>query len=146
MVNGRTKGAAGEREFCKWLSDNLDIPHAERNLEQVRGGGSDIVNCYPFVFEIKRVESLDLQNAWIQCKNACEEYRKSGFGYDENLLPVVAFRFNRKPWEFLISAQLIGCEKGYLRTTEKTFISWAKMQLELYKTTARTSFALLANG
>lgn len=116
-INSRSKGAAGEREFCKWLNDKLKLDFMpERNLDQVRNGGSDILGVYPFVFEVKRVENLDLKGAWIQCKS------------DANFLggePVVAFRKNRKPWRFLISSKHIGCTTGFMILEEKTFIEWA---------------------
>ena len=76
MVNARSKGASGEREFCHWLTDNLGLEVIpERNLEQVRSGGADICNVYPFIFEIKRVEVLDLKGWWIQVKEAWHEIR-----------------------------------------------------------------------
>lgn len=166
MTNGRAKGATGEREFCKWLSDNLNISHAERNLEQVRSGGADIVNVYPFVFEVKRVENLDLTAAWIQVKEAWKHLKYGGDEnpymeevlefkeklldlypviVDMNLIPVVAFRYNNNPWEFLISAELIGNNLGFLRLNEKTFLEWSKGQLDMYKEKGRTSMAELYN-
>ncbi len=121
-INSRAKGAAGEREFCKWIVNNLNIIeqeiNPERNLEQVRSGGADIIGVTPFVFEVKRVENLDLQGAWVQVVTA---KRKNHSGWH----PVVAFRYNRKPWEFLISAQHIGLDLGYIRLTKSTFKKWA---------------------
>jgi hypothetical protein len=142
-INSRAKGATGEREFCKWLSDNLGIHHGERNLEQVRSGGADVTNCYPFVFEVKRVEKLDIQAAWIQCKKAWLEIATNDVDgtVDANLIPVVSFRYNNKPWEFLISAELIGNDRGFLRVSENTFIEYAKRELDLYAREAITSMA-----
>lgn len=120
-VNGRAKGAAGEREFCKWLQKKFELDFLpERNLEQVRSGGSDILGVYPFVFEVKRVESLDIVKAWIQCKT---DARAAGGE------PVVAFRKNRQPWEFLISATHIGNEFGFIRMDERTFLEWAERKI-----------------
>lgn len=120
-INSRAKGASGEREFCKWITKNLNIDkdvEPERNLEQVRSGGADVINCAPFLFEVKRVENLDLQSAWIQIVSA---KRKNFPGRQ----PIVAFRKNRKPWEFLISAQHIGLDLGFVRLREKQFAEWA---------------------
>ena len=104
-INSRAKGAAGEREFCKWLYEHFDLSEMpERNLEQVRSGGADVLSVRPFVFEVKRVERLDLQAAWTQCVIAA---RKAGGE------PVVAHRVNRQPWRFLISAKHIGLDLGY---------------------------------
>lgn len=111
------KGKSGERELCKWLDDNFDLPNKpERNLDQTRSGGTDII-LPPFAIEVKRREGIDLQSWWIQSKTAAKHL---------NLEPVVAFRQNRKPWEFLITAQHIGCKLGFLRVTESVFIEWAE--------------------
>lgn len=116
-INARSKGASGEREACKWLFTHTEIQDLpERNLDQVRNGGSDI-ELPPFCFEVKRVENLDLLKAWIQCKTAAE----SNF-----LEPVVMFRKNRKPWSFLISARHIGCGMGYILLDERTFKFWVE--------------------
>ncbi|MBL4656272.1 MAG: hypothetical protein JKY33_10670 [Bacteroidia bacterium] len=105
----------------------------KRNLEQVRSGGADITNCYPFIFEVKRKQKLDLHSAWIQVKNDCQYI---AFNRDDepdfNLIPVVAFRFNHLPWEFLISASLIDLDLGFLRLSENTFKIWALKQIDLY--------------
>lgn len=120
-INSRTKGATGEREFCKWIKENLELDFLpERNLDQVRSGGSDILGVYPFVFEVKRVEKLNKLAAWIQVNH---DARKAGGE------PVVAFRKNRQPWRFMISATLIGCTRGHMIINEREFIEWAKKKL-----------------
>jgi hypothetical protein len=85
-----------------------------RNLEQVRSGGADVI-LEPFSFEVKRVEQLDIQAAWIQCRAAAKQ-----LGYE----PVLAHRKNRQPWYFCISARHIGCELGYIQLTELVFKQW----------------------
>ena len=119
MINSKNKGSNGEREFAKWIKYNLNLDFApRRNLEQVRNGGADFIDIYPFVFEIKRNENLNLLDAWIQVKN---EAQKIGGE------PVVAFRRNRKKWEFLISANHIGCNIGFLHIhSESCFLEWAR--------------------
>jgi len=120
MVNARNKGAAGEREFCQWLKANLKL-EASRNLDQPREGGIDII-VSPFGFEVKRCQTLSFVDWWIQAKTACEKI------WDMervHLMPVVAFRQNQMPWEFLISANNIGCEKGFIRISEKVFVEWS---------------------
>lgn len=118
MVNARAKGAAGEREFCDYLEKHFDLPEqAKRNLEQVRSGGTDII-MPPFAFEIKRQERLSLENWWIQAKKD---------GKDLGLEPVVAFRQNRQPWEFLISAKfIIDSNLGFIRISAFVFKKWAE--------------------
>jgi len=120
-LNARNKGTKGERELAKWLYDNLglvDLP--QRNLEQVRSGGGDLL-VPPFLYECKRVETLALDAWWVQSVIAARK---------ENLKPVVAFRQNKKNWEFLISADCIGLDKGYVRLTSRIFLQYA---VKLYK-------------
>lgn len=121
MINARTKGATGERQFCKWLEKNFELDFLpQRNLEQVRSGGHDVY-VDPFIFEVKRVEKLQLQSWWLQIIKASEKI--------EHSIPVVAFRQNGNKWSFLISAQIIGVKGGFIQLTEKTFIYWAKQHL-----------------
>jgi len=120
MVNARNKGARGEREFCNWLEEKfkLDVK-PQRNLEQVRSGGYDIL-LEPFIFEVKRVEVLNTKKWWLQVIKASKEIK--------DCIPVVAFKQNRKKWHFLISARNIGLQSGYVQLNEGTFIEWANIK------------------
>ena len=125
-LNAKTKGASGEREFGKWLLDNFKLlsEHGivpERNLLQTREGGADIINVPCFIFEIKRVEKLDLQSAWNQVQRV-----------KSHKIKVVAFRMNRKPWNFLISANHIDVDKGFLILNEMVFKKYASKIFETY--------------
>lgn len=86
----RNKGHAGEREFCKELTAlmSLRIP-LERNVDQVRFGGADIISLRPFAIEVKRQESLNI-DAWR--KQAKSQVSK------DNPVPVLAYRQNNKKW------------------------------------------------
>lgn len=122
-INIRNKGASGERELAKWLHTNLHLDELpQRNLEQVRSGGSDLI-VYPFYFECKRCETLSLKDWWIQVKYEALKV---------NAIPVVAFRQNRKQWEFLIGANNIGVDKSFIRITHDVFIPWA---INIFKNT-----------
>ncbi len=121
----RNKGANGEREFCKWLFDHFNIPMPTRNLEQVRSGGTDIMDVEPFYIEVKRCESLNLDSWWHQVNRAAKK------SHDENIIPVVAFRQNRKPWEFLIGAKHIGIKRGFIRLDSRIFIKWAIDKIDM---------------
>lgn len=115
-LHAQRKGKAGEEEFCKWLFDNTGIDVA-RNLKQSRGKGSDII-CDDFLFEVKRREVLDFDSWWLQVCIAAQTYEKK-----KGLIPVVAYRQNRKKWRFLIPAKLIPVlEKGYVETSEQVFL------------------------
>lgn len=125
-INVRTKGAGGEREFCRWLQDTLGLQKTpERNLDQVRNGGADICEVCPFLFEVKRCQALKQRDWWVQVMTASRQIPGS--------IPVVAFRQNRQPWRFLISAMYIGLDKGYLQLEEMEFKSWLKNYYNLNK-------------
>jgi len=119
LVNPIHKGKRGENELCLWLKANLDLNvDPERNYNQSKRGSSDIVNVAGWAFEVKRREVLSLDDWWWQvCVSVKKHYPESE--------PVVAFRQNRKPWEFLISARAIGLELGYIRLKDSIFINYA---------------------
>ena len=116
MVNARAKGARGEREFCKWLYDELELEDMPvRNLEQVRSGGHDVY-LPPFMFEVKRVEKLNKQQWWLQVVKASEK--------EEGSIPIVCFRQNKTKWNFLISAKYIGLTAGFIQLEETVASKW----------------------
>jgi hypothetical protein len=122
VVNPGAKGKAGENEACEWLMkhiyDNKRILHRNRNQTFV---GADIVTK-PFVIEVKRRETLALDKWWIQINKVRNRMRE----YDQEWIPVVMFRVNRGPWEFLISAEVIGDTTGWIRIPQNRFIRWAR--------------------
>ncbi len=117
MVNARSKGSGGEREFANWLQTTLGLMFKpSRNLEQVRSGGADILDVKPFVFEVKRCEVLLRRDWWIKLVNQCARWE----------VPVVAYRQNYHKWKFLISAKNIGLDKGFIELEEMEFTHWIK--------------------
>jgi hypothetical protein len=121
-INGINKGKAGEREAAEWLRKKLNLDIApQRNLEQTRSGGYDLIGLEPFIFEVKRQETLHLHDWWMQVKRAA-----SATGD----IPIVMYRQNRKPWNFLISAKYIGVDAGYLIVNEVVFIKWFNKALD----------------
>lgn len=125
MINSRAKGAAGEREFCKWLQMTLELDFLPtRNLEQVRSGGADIIDVHPFSVEVKRCQQISLRDWWIQVKKSVTDF---------NPVPFVAYRQNNQPWRFLISANYIGLEKGYIILEEPEFRKWIQNYYKKYK-------------
>lgn len=131
-INSRTKGANGELEAARWLQTQFNLEHLpQRNLEQVRFKGEgriqqghDLVGFEPFCIEVKRQETLNLKQWWIQAKSAAQ--KSSGYA-----IPVVMFRQNRQRWKFLISAKNIGLDKGYLLIEAPVFIGWANRVLRI---------------
>ena len=121
-INPTHKGKRGEKEFCQWLHKNLELDHEpDRNYNQSVRHSADIVSVAGWCFEVKRRETLDLDSWWWQVAVAAKRI-------DEE--PVVAFRQNRKPWEFLISAGVLGIEKGYIRVSEKIFRQYAVLSMK----------------
>jgi Holliday junction resolvase len=88
----RRKGAAGERELCKMLSDELGIV-VKRNVDQARDGGADCLELPGFAIECKRREMLSRPAWW---KQAVEQGHKAGGE------PIVWYRQSRQPWRALI--------------------------------------------
>lgn len=124
-INQRAKGASGEREAAQWLKHNLKLANTpERNLEQVRSGGHDLINADPFCIEVKRSEALSFRDWWVKTVNTARR---------EQLIAVVMFRKNRRQWEFLVSANEIGIKTGYIRLESREFIIWAVEKLQQYK-------------
>ena len=118
-LHAQKKGKRGEKQFCEWLLKNLDID-TDRNYNQADGCSAD-VETDDFLFEVKRCEAISLDNWWHQVTVAKKNHKK------KHLIPVVAFRQNRKPWQFAIPANLIhGLDRGYVIMKESTFILFCK--------------------
>ena len=99
MVNARNKGASGERELAMLLMGwgleigvKLDL---ERNLEQWRSGGHDLIGVPGLAIEVKRVEVLAVASWWQQAVRQAERVKA---------VPMLAYRGNRKPWRFMVRA------------------------------------------
>lgn len=88
----RNKGASGERELCRLLSEELGVTVA-RNIGQARAGGADCLELPGFAIEVKRCEQLRKPTWWAQ---AVEQGQRVGAE------PIVFFRRSREPWQALI--------------------------------------------
>jgi len=122
MVMARSKGKRGENEACDWISRMIfdNKRKIERNHNQMFIG-CDIVS-EPFIFEVKRCEALYLDKWWIQIHRVYVVLKD----HNKLFIPVVMFRQNNKIWEFLISAEMIGSDIGYIRLNQMVFKHWAK--------------------
>ncbi len=87
----RDKGARGERELARILSDKLG-EEVVRNLMQTREGGHDL-NGVPFALEVKRQETLAIDTWWEQATRQAEQ---------AGLPPALAYRPSRRPWRFRV--------------------------------------------
>ena len=122
MVDSRNKGRNGELEFARYLQELFDLPETpRRNLDQLRDDAQSDFIVEPFIFEVKRTELLRFDGWWRQVTNAWAR-NKGGHMLER----VVAFRQRYKPWAFLISADNIGLEDGYLQINEDVFRRWAQ--------------------
>ena len=96
MTNSISKGKRGEREWAKWLRDNLDCKDARRG-QQYQGGADspDVVCGIPNTHcEVKRVEALNLGKAMSQACNECGD-----------AIPYVAHRKNLGEWMVTVPAE-----------------------------------------
>lgn len=85
----RDKGANAEREVAKILNEYGFI--ARRG--QVFNGEPDIVAPQlPFHFEVKRQETLKINEWWKQSESA-----------SHNKIPTVVFRQNNQSWKIMLS-------------------------------------------
>lgn len=91
----RRKGAAGERELARLLTEELGVD-IWRNLEQVRSGGADLLGLACWSIEVKRQERLALPTWWRQACAEAGEY-----------LPVLAYRQSRRPWRFRLPLEIV---------------------------------------
>lgn len=90
----RTKGACGEREVCRILSDELGQA-VHRELSQPRDSGCDI-KVGPFNLEIKRRKGIAVHEWMEQCERSC-------VGTERH--PVVICRGDGKPWLAIVPLQ-----------------------------------------
>lgn len=106
-VNIRTKGASGEREIAKLLTDHMvDVlttlgatdselilarSQVQRNQNQTAVGGCDLVGTLHLAIEVKRQEALSLNTWWKQAVTSA-----SNLG--DTYVPVLIYRASRQPW------------------------------------------------
>ena len=121
-INQRSKGSSGEREFCKLLNTRLHLKKpAERNIEQTRFGGADIMTIRPFAIEIKRGETLQLDKWWQQ---AIKQRTK------RCPIAILAFRQNRRKWRIRIEAGYVMKKRFTINADDPIEIS-VEMMLEI---------------
>lgn len=90
----RRKGARGELELAKLLSDELGV-EITRNTDPQRVSGGDILTVPGFSIEVKRCETLRKRAWWQQAERQAARVRME---------PVVFYRQSRKPWMALLCA------------------------------------------
>ncbi len=91
----RTKGAAGEREFCKLLAAH-GFPEPKRLLGQARDGGGDIPTP-PILWEVKRRQKIATYEFMRQAVDA--------IGNSHCVIPAVAMRADGEDWLVVMRAK-----------------------------------------
>ena len=125
VLNAKKKGKVGEEEACRWLEKHLfDNQRSLKPNTAQSFVGADIV-ANPFIFEVKRRETLSLNGWWVQIHRVYKRLLE----YDRPHIPVVMYRINRGEWYFLISASAIGDDAGWVMISSARFIKWAKRYL-----------------
>tara|TARA_R110000751_G_scaffold154943_1_gene260024 strand:- start:5738 stop:6139 length:402 start_codon:yes stop_codon:yes gene_type:complete len=129
-INVRSKGAGGEREFCEWLfARGLVQTTPDRNLEQVRAGGIDVIPVdHPFAYEVKRVEKITYFTTydkwWMKARIDCQPLGRE---------PIVAHRKNRGDWVFLVSLEnLLAVPGSYAILKSVAFVKYAQKRIAGY--------------
>ena len=92
----RNKGARGEREWAKFLTDKGFFAHRGRQYQG--GADSPDVVCKALggiSFEVKRVENFSAYDALLQSTTDAGER-----------IPIVAHRKNGKPWIVVLDADV----------------------------------------
>lgn len=93
----RTKGAAGEREFCKLLAEH-GFQDPKRLLGQARDGGGDIPTP-PLLWEVKRRHKIAVYEFMRQVVDAIPNRKERDCS-----VPVVALRADGEEWLVLMRA------------------------------------------
>jgi hypothetical protein len=97
-INARNKGKRGEREVRDLLQAIVDSefqaggmipPRLERNLQQVRAGGADLVGLEWLALEVKYREQSQIAQWWEQAKGQAKDGQE----------PVLIHRSNHQPWQ-----------------------------------------------
>ncbi len=104
-INIRQKGAGGEREVITLLEPVVrrvmldtgypipEKPIIQRNQNQTAVGGSDLTNTFGLAIEVKRQETLAVNQWWMQCVNSASRNGE---------IPVLMYRQNQKKWHVVM--------------------------------------------
>lgn len=128
-MNIRDKGARGEREIITIVQSVVDKvysfysltpPIIERNLDQVRNGGKDLIGIKGISIEVKRQETLNVEAWWKQCEKQAAN----------NEIPILFFRENNKKWRVMIKLVIHNkLPRIRVEITLEDFIRWFEQWL-----------------
>ena len=136
MVKSVEKGKRGEREMTKLLQQivnevyssfpTLVVPQLERNLDQSLKGGHDIKGVDWLALEVKRHETLQVNQWWNQA--VAQAMRVS-----TECEPVLLYRQNNRAWTVVMFARLhAGTKRVKTQATIpfESFAMWFRTRLE----------------
>lgn len=97
MVNGKKKGAAGEREFANFCKNmGFDVRRTAQYNGKELDSKADVIGIPGIHIEVKRVEQLNIHKAMDQAIRDSE-------GHNE--IPIVAHRKNNTKWLITMTAE-----------------------------------------
>lgn len=99
-INSRNKGAQGEREVSGIIHDQLGIK-LQRNLDQWRSGGFDLVGLDGWAIEVKRAKKPLLNQWWQQ---TTEQAQKAG------LKPILWYRLDNQKWRVVLPLVILNSD------------------------------------
>lgn len=125
----KQKGKRGERELNNLLGvllqkvkerrERIGLPrwqHEPQAFVDPQANDADISSIPGLAIEVKRQETLNLNTWWKQAERQADNL---------SAIPVVAYRQNRKKWQFMLPAYLLGIGiKGYIICEQDTFEDW----------------------
>ena len=110
MVNGRTKGAAFEREIAKLLLLELGISF-KRDLRQYQTSGhGDLIAsdpAFPFELELKKYAKGPINGPDKWWEQVCTAAKKT------NKRPALIYRYDRQPIRVVVEMQGIRCNISF---------------------------------
>lgn len=93
-AKSRNKGARGEREVCKLLSENLGGQYNRLLKQYQQSQLSDIEQLVgPYSLEVKNCAKLNLRAWWQQAVAAAEK---------RGAVPCLAYKIARSGWRFVV--------------------------------------------
>jgi len=95
-INSRAKGKSAEREVIGLLQEMIPKLKLERNLDQTRDGGYDIIGLDGWAPEVKRYAKIDHDDVERFWKQAVEQSNSS------LRKPVLFMRADREPWVVVV--------------------------------------------
>ena len=129
-INSKQKGANGERELIRLLQEAVDetvgkdVVKLERNLEQTRYGGYDVIGLDWLAAEVKRCEAVEVDKWWAKLVSIADAHQT----------PAIFYRRNLEPWKVYCRVRISTKTGGAVRMLGSVALSdwlvWFKEELK----------------